>query len=84
MLLGAVFRAPTRTSECLVDGAQVYASSWRLAIGDRKQPDDSHLAVQLLGTGLCQLKRRGVPAGALKKQAIDVAAFRGRARELTH
>ena len=80
MLLGAAFKAPTCTSERLIDRAEVYASSWRLAIGDRKQPDDSHLTVQLLGAGLRQLKRRRVPAGTLKKQAMDVAAFRGRTR----
>lgn len=77
-----VFRAPTCTSERLVNGAQVDAGGWRLAAGDRKQPDDCHLGVKLLGPGLCQLKGRGVPAGTFEEQAVDVAALGRRVSEL--
>lgn len=45
----SVFRAPTCTSESLIDGAQVRAGGWRFAVGDRQQPDDGHLCVKLLG-----------------------------------
>lgn len=77
-------QAPMCMSECLVDGAQVGAGGWRCAVQDRQQSDDSHLCVQLLGVQLHQVERKGVPAGTLQKQAMDVAAFTGRAAGLTH
>lgn len=80
----SAFRAPTCASESLIDGAQVGAGFWRLAVGDRQQPDDGHVRVQLLGAGLCQLTRGRVPAGALQEQAVDVAAHFGLLRQLLH
>ena len=69
----------TRASESLVDWTVVDSRGRWLAVGDRHQPDDRHVGVELLRSRLGQPVLAGVPARPLDEQSADVAAvLRGR------